>query len=130
MKILLAGLLTFGSLTAFAFHPGDNDRVVDIGVGTKLTVLRDLNLIPNKDRFRFKELCSLRIASAKNFDRVLAVGSVLKITNTIHYANTDIIEVDNANIAGISCKPGTTIGDFKSETQGIFEIKLADPTRI
>jgi hypothetical protein len=135
MKKLVIGLMAIVSVYAFAFHPGDKERLIDIGTGTKLKVLKDVNIIPNKVKIALGDRCFLHVNEAKDFDRVLAEDSVLTVIRTTGtYRDADVLIVDNKNINSIYClnRDGKrpSIGDFKEDTKEALEVKLADPTRI
>jgi hypothetical protein len=137
MNKTLIALLALGSIStsAFAFHPGDDEHLTNIGVGTTLTVLKDVNITPNNDQVALGDSCALFLKKTRDFDRVLAAGTELEILRTFKSARGGaFLLVNNKNIQSIYClfineaKP--TIGAFKKDTQSIFEVKLADPVRI
>lgn len=135
MKKLLIGLLALGSVSAFSFHPGDEERLINIGTGAQLKVIEDINIVPNRLLVELGEQCMLRLVEKKSFDRVLTTGSVLTITQTDGgYKNADIIRVDNNNIESVFCysKDGVkpTIGDLKESTGNLLEVILAEPVKI
>lgn len=135
MKKIITAIVALASLSAFAFHPGDEERLMNIGTKTKLKIIKDINIVPNKRDISLGKNCALQVTETKDFDRVLAAGSVLTVTKTIGtYSNADALVVDNTNIQFIYChlidKKRPTIGDFKADTEGTIEVQLADPTRI
>lgn len=133
MKKFLILLLALASVSAVAFHPGDEERLVRIGVGTKLKVLRDINIVPTKNFAHLGGDCYLVVKETKNYDRVLAAGSILTVLKVKLIRDVTDLFVDNKNIAAISCIPDkgvSTIGDLKNGTKDTLEVILADPTRI
>lgn len=144
MKSLLLALMLLATVSAFAFHPGDNQRLNDIGTGTKLNLLTDVNISPNMDYASLGGKCFMKLKKKVDFDRVLKKGTQFTITkidqesidNGVAFVDVDGIRVNNQNIDFIFCggislrEKKATIGDFKENTRGILEIVLADPQEI
>jgi hypothetical protein len=140
MKKLVIGILALVSMSSFAFHPEDTDLVRNIGIGTKLKVLKDINIKPNDWSISLGENCVLSMKKGEPFDRVLSKSKVLTITklvldryfqaNRFETVNRVGLMIDNVNIDAIVCDRETTIGDFKRETEKYFEVTLADPKEI
>ncbi len=146
MKKVIIGLLSFASISSFAFHPEDGDILSNIGIGTELAITKDINFKPNNQMIRLgNSNCYIDVKDPKGFDRVLKAGRVLKVTDTSSVYSTyyetrsQVLEVDNLHIENITCtymkdtkgrKTRATIGYFRNVTSGIIEIKLADPLEI
>lgn len=135
MKKILLGILALGCTSAFAFHPDDQERLFNIGTGTKIKVLKDINIVPNARRIKLGRHCHIELWDEKQFDRVLAADSILKVVGSAgHYPDADVLYLDNMSIKYIYCTlvddKRPTIELFKNETVEVFEITLADPTRI
>ena len=65
-----------------AFHPGKEDNIVNIGVGSTLKLLKDVNLPPNQRSSFFKEYseignCLFFVNEVVNYDRVIQKSTAI-----------------------------------------------------
>lgn len=144
MKKMLIGFLTLGCVSAFAFPTGDVDRLSNIGSKTKLKVLSDLYVAPNRLHIALGKHCFLHLAAAKDFERVLSAGSILRVQGSVKAMTVvaakgklyeaDVLYLDNENVRSLYCKTGKrevfTIQDFKNDMLEILEVERADIRRI
>ena len=159
MKKLLVGLLALASLSVFA-----NDTywtpISNIGVGSKLIILSDIEIEPNIRKVQSKSgSCSIIMKESSNQRRVLRSGSELiiketrlvdyiakkYITNrydkTDFYQRKELLYVDNNEIESISCSKkfrtpykynlsSVTLIQFKNDFDDMLQVELAEPKEI
>lgn len=142
MKKLLAVLFILNSFSIFAFHPGDGDFIFQIGVGTKLKIVNDINVVPNTDRVRIgQSFCYIKFNQPESFDRVLKAGKELTILKTATkdlYSFPNYLQylyVDNVNIKYISCGldsdgKAMSLGLFQHIIKNYLKVILANPVEI
>lgn len=159
MKKIMVGLLALGSISSFA-HPGDKSPISNIGVGSKLVVVKDINIEPNIQKIDSKSgSCSIIMKNVSDEDRVLRSGTELIIKKTMlvdyvsetittnryditdFYKRKEILYVDNNEIESISCSKkfstpykynlnSVTLIQFKNDFVDLIDVELAEPTEI
>lgn len=147
MKKILVAVLSLVSVSSFAFHPEDSDLLKNIGVGTKIRIIQDINFKPNHHYIEIGDSnCNIHVKNVKKFDRVLKAGKELVVVDTngderlSNGAYKQVLDVDNLHIRSITCNSyktkrhgfnaSATIGYFKEATSGILEVELANPVEI
>lgn len=135
MKLLIVGLATLGSISVFA-HPSDQEPLANIGIGSEISVLSNINIPPNAKSVKLGVNCQLTILKIENFDRVLSAGTQLVIRETGSNADRTWLYLNDYDSFRFHCRSHQhdpdfrhreTIGEFKNEGEGIFTVRLASP---
>lgn len=152
MKSFIIALVLV-STSAFA-HPTDNDPIDSLGIGTKIKVLKDLNIVPTGYGVilgsEVEKQCYFQVKNIVDYDRVIQANTIYKVVSIktkreapiCPYWETDCydglnssfihkVELDSSEIS-ITCRDnnsysGVSIGEFKRMSAGKIEVKFADP---
>ena len=147
-------LTVLNSIQIYAAVPKDDDELMNIPKATKLVSQRDILVPSGHIRVLFQNgvatlngaeingnnrYCFMLMKTPSTRDRVLEKDAEL-ITNGTYRSATSIIELEIAQPTGvfdIGCINGPselqqqpTIGQFKKEVQGIFEVVMPGPDPI
>ena len=83
MNKILVAVLSLVSVSSFAFHPEDSDLLKNIGVGTKIRIIQDINFKPNHEYIQIGDSkCRIHVKQVKKFDRVLKAGKELVVIDS------------------------------------------------
>jgi len=149
MKKLLVGLLALGSIATYA-HPENSDSIYRVGEGSKIKVLKDINIKPKNHSGRMNDwdpsspktkYCVVNPRKVTANDRAILKGSEYAIKDVTlerlygtqsNYIQA-IITTDNPDFT-LKCvmenKNDITIKEFKKINKGYLKLKLAKPERI
>lgn len=152
--LLLSTFLILNSVVGLATLPKDDDELIYIPKGTQLINLKDINVPAGFTKVYFQNglatldsgaingnerYCFLLLKAPSTRDRIIE-KDVVVLTKGTYRSATAIVELEIAQptaIYDIGCLNGpkdierkTTIGQFKAEVSGVFEVVMPGPDPI
>ncbi|MFM8316491.1 MAG: hypothetical protein ACKOA8_19595 [Deltaproteobacteria bacterium] len=152
--LLLSAFLILNSVIGLAALPKDDDELIYIPKGTQLVNLKDINVPAGFTKIYFQNglstldsgaingnerYCFLLLKAPSTRDRIIEKDVVI-LTKGTYRSATAIVELEIAQPAAlfdIGCLNGpkdierkTTIGQFKTEISGVFEVVMPGPDPI
>ena len=120
-------------------HPSGDGPLSQIGVETRLEVLRDVNVPPQTSSIwltKYESVggvdCTLFVFKESDHDRVLKKGTSLKIVRVESHPSVNYVRIDlDRQEMKLVCGPGNmTLEQFERAVQNTFKIQLAEPETI